>query len=561
MAFLKRILACLQLAQLGSALRTGLSIAELQQQIRTPDHYVQGSTRDSDDLRRRFPEHNLTVPIDHFHNDSLYEPHSHDTFQLRYWFDASYYRKGGPVFVLAAGETDGEGRLPFLQKGIIHQFAQMSGGIAVVLEHRYYGKSFPVANLSTESLRFLTTDQALADTAYFAKNVVFEGLEDLDLTAPETAYIAYGGSYAGAFVAFLRKLYPDLFWGAISSSGVTEAIYDYWQYYEAARLYAPAECVKATQELTHVADTILINNTKYTQELKDVFGLGNLTHDQDFAQVLSFGITQLQDTNWDPKVSSPLFSYYCGNMSSKSVLYPDTTPLTPTVRSLLAAGGYAEHIDRLQNRMLNFIGFLNATALKHCHDKPSWSHDQCFSNYNSTFYAQDDITQQWRAWPYQYCQQWGYLQTGSGVPSDQLPLVSRLIDIEYGSIICREAFNITTPPDLDAINKHGGLDFSYPRVAIVDGEADPWRAATPHAIVGARDRNSTVSEPFILIGGAAVHHWDENGLLPEEVKPGYLPPSPVATAQQLEREFVSEWLKEWQQHKQESQAQPDIEEL
>ena len=67
------------------------------------------------------------------------------------------------------------------------------------MEHRYYGKSMPTKDLSTESLRFLTTEQALADSAYFAKNVQFEGL-DKDLTAPGTPWIAYGGSYAGGQV-------------------------------------------------------------------------------------------------------------------------------------------------------------------------------------------------------------------------------------------------------------------------------------------------------------------------------------------------------------------------
>lgn len=62
-------------------------------------------------------------------------------------------------------------------------------------------------------MRFLTTEQALADTAFFAKNIVFEGFEDEDLTAAKNAYIAYGGSYAGAFVSFLRVQYPDVFWG------------------------------------------------------------------------------------------------------------------------------------------------------------------------------------------------------------------------------------------------------------------------------------------------------------------------------------------------------------
>jgi hypothetical protein len=151
--------------------------------------------------------------VDHFHNDSLYEPHSSDFFNLRYWFDATYYRAGGPVIVLQSGETDGTGRLVYLQKGLLHDLAVATHGIGVVLEHRYYGTSFPTPDLSTANLRFLTTDQALADEVYFAKNIVFEGLEHLNLTAPNVAYIGYGGSYAGAFNAFLRKLYPDVFWG------------------------------------------------------------------------------------------------------------------------------------------------------------------------------------------------------------------------------------------------------------------------------------------------------------------------------------------------------------
>jgi hypothetical protein len=153
-------------------------------------------------------------------------------FNMSYWFDASHYQSGGPVFVLQGGETDGASRLPYLQKGLLAQLAAATHGIGVVLEHRYYGNSFPTPDLSTKNLRFLTTQQALADEAYFAQNIVFPGLEHLDLTSKTTAYIGYGGSYAGAFNAFLRVQYPDVFWGTISSSGVVEAIYDYWAYYE-----------------------------------------------------------------------------------------------------------------------------------------------------------------------------------------------------------------------------------------------------------------------------------------------------------------------------------------
>lgn len=181
---------------------------------------ITSSLSHSPDLQKRdvdpatlYPAYNLSVPIDHFHNESMYEPHESGTFNLRYWFDAQYYKEGGPVIVLESGEVSADTRLPYLQKGLLHELAQATNGIGVVLEHRYYGTSYPTPDLSIENLRFLTTQQALADTAYFAQNVVFKGLENKNLTAPSTAYIAYGGSYAGAFVAFLRVQYPDVYFG------------------------------------------------------------------------------------------------------------------------------------------------------------------------------------------------------------------------------------------------------------------------------------------------------------------------------------------------------------
>ena len=160
-----------------------------------------------------YPAYNVSVPVDHFHNDSRYEPHSNDYFELRYWFDATYYKSGGPVIMLESGEDTGDDRLVYLQKGIVQQLAEATNGVGVILEHRYYGTSMPTSDLSTENLRFLTTEQAMADAAYFAQSVTFEGLENYNLKAPHTPWIAYGGSYAGAFVAFLRTTYPDIFFG------------------------------------------------------------------------------------------------------------------------------------------------------------------------------------------------------------------------------------------------------------------------------------------------------------------------------------------------------------
>ncbi|KAI7636728.1 serine carboxypeptidase [Hortaea werneckii] len=521
-----------------------------------------------------YPEHNFTTPIDHFHNETKYEPHSSGTFDMRYWFDASHYEPGGLVIILQSGETSAAGRLPFLQKGILAQLAEATHGIGVVLEHRYYGTSFPTPDLSTENLRFLTTAQALADEAYFAQNIQFPGLEDLgDLTSKTTAYLSYGGSYSGAFSAFLRVQYPETFFGAISSSGVTKAIYDYWQYYEPIAENGPPRCIAAQKTLTHIVDNILIgkNDSDLTATLKSAFGLSNVTYDNDFANTLASGIGNWQSLNWDPAVGSSQVYNYCANISDTDVLYPATESLRSTASYLIDQGGYSANTS-LVNQMLNYIGYVNLTSVSSCAQEDE-TQDQCFSNHNATFYQQDTLDDTWRAWPYQYCTEWGYLQTGSGVPQDQLPLISRTLDLDYMMIICNEAFGIYGPPNTTTVNKYGGYDISYPRLAFIDGEWDPWRPATPHAFgkersstisaslapqnlemqqqqqqhpiidYGAPDRPSTPSEPFILIPDA-VHHWDENGVFPNQTNATFPPPA-VADTQRAEAEFVRGWMEEW----------------
>lgn len=144
-------------------------------------------------------------------------------------------------------------------------------------------------------------------------------------------------------------------------------------------------------------------------------------------------------------------------------------------------------------------------------------------------------------------QEWGYHITGSGMPAEQLPLISRTVDVGFKAKTCEYAFNITTPPDVDRINKLGGFKFTYPRVAVVVGKEDAWRPATPLAEVAKPWPKSTLSEPIILIEGAG-HHWDENGRFPNETTKD-LPPPPVASAQKQEVEFVIEWLKEYKKGK------------
>jgi hypothetical protein len=60
---------------------------------------------------------NNHVQIDHFPHQSRYVPHTNATFKQRYFFDSSYYKPGGPVFLYIGGETSGESRFSNLQTG------------------------------------------------------------------------------------------------------------------------------------------------------------------------------------------------------------------------------------------------------------------------------------------------------------------------------------------------------------------------------------------------------------------------------------------------------------
>ncbi|KAF2124510.1 serine peptidase-like protein [Dothidotthia symphoricarpi CBS 119687] len=497
--------------------------------------------RDDVDPATLYPEYNISVPIDFFQNETRYEPHSNGTFDLRYWFDATYYKAGGPVFVLLGGETDGADRLPFLQKGIVHQVAKATNGMGVILEHRYYGKSFPVPDLTTENMRFLSTEQALADVDYFAQNVKFEGI-DADLTAPNTPWVVYGGSYAGAQAAFLRVVYPGTFWGGISSSGVTLAVFDYWQYFEPIRLFGPPDCIKNTQLLVDVVDKILLDetNAEKVQPLKEVFGLGNITDDRDFANQFT-SVYGWQSTNWDPEENSASFFNYCSNLTqSVDQADPATESLRSSVTDIVSAAGYAND-TLVQNITLNAISWVNKTSL------PGWrrsmlTQDQYFTTLNDTSLQSYTSLADYSAtsWSYQVCTEWGYIQTGN-TPADIMPLIPRTLTIEYLTYFCKAQFNITTPPDTDRVNKYGNYSIDYPRLAHIGGNADPWRPATP--LWYPESRNSSTEKPWLLISHA-VHHWEENGLFENETTP-LLPPPQIVYAQQFLKNFVVDWVEEF----------------
>ena len=97
-----------------------------------------------------FEPHWFEQPLDHFSKNS-------ETWSQRYWINTRHYkpREGAPVIVIDGGETSGEDRLPFLDTGIADILANATGGIGVILEHRY--ASYRVSKLNDSENRLIDT--------------------------------------------------------------------------------------------------------------------------------------------------------------------------------------------------------------------------------------------------------------------------------------------------------------------------------------------------------------------------------------------------------------------
>ncbi|KIY00975.1 uncharacterized protein Z520_03641 [Fonsecaea multimorphosa CBS 102226] len=467
------------------------------------------------------------MPIDHFHNETRYEPHTNATFEQFYWLDTTNYVPGGPVIILAIGEDSEQGDFQWLQKGLLHEIANATGG---------------VAPYTTENLRFHSTEQAMADLAYFAQRVSFPGLEDRNLTAATTPWIILGGSYGGVISAFTRIQYPDIFWGGLSSSGITVAIDDNWQYYDVIRRYGPAQCVKKQQQLTNLMDNIYESGNKTAlSELYAAFNVSDASKYPDLAYFLS-GTLSAWDQSWnfppDP-LSGP--GSYCDFITSETNATVSTAALQTAAHSLLAYANKTAtpNVTDLYYPLLNLFLYIQ-TQEDFCAGKVV---GECLLLGTPS--------------PFNWleCTEYGDFATGynPGTPGHPaaLPLVSRTMNLEYNLDLCHSTYNITYDPQLQRFNKYGGFNMSYPRLALSTGQLDYYRPNTPLAEFLADGKpnprlnsNGTTSDPEIVIKGG-FHEWDFPGLLPNETD--YKMPAVVHSAQTREIEAVKLWLQEWNQ--------------
>ncbi|KAJ7591573.1 peptidase S28 [Mycena floridula] len=382
---------------------------------------------------------------------------SRGTFKQRYWHTWEFYEPGGPIILSTPGESNADGFEGYLTNSTINGLiAQQQKGATVVIEHRFFGLSNPLPDLSVQSLQYLTIQQAIDDLVYFATNVKLP-MPGGDKVGPKQApWILIGGSYSGALTSWTMVNKPGVFFAGYSSSGVVQAITDYWAYFEPIRQSMPRNCSADVQAvISHFDQVFSSGNITAINELKTMYSLQDVIHADD-------AVGSLRNTLWEWQslqiTSGPNAAFY---------QFCDALEIAP-------AEGWG-----LDYALPTWGKYHGNVTLRNSHD--------CLSTYNTnqTWWTDSRIDNASRSWQWMVCNEVGYFQDSP--PTGQPALVSRLIGPAYDERQCSQMFpeqfaNKKPGPSVDATNAlYQGWNVTVDRLFFANGQKDPWRDATVSA--------------------------------------------------------------------------------
>lgn len=200
----------------------------------------------------------ISLPVDHFN------PFDRQTFDARYLINSEHFRPEGPLFIYVSGGFDVYD--DFLDYGAMFEIARDHGGHILTLEHRYYGESRPVADLTVPNLQFLTVEQALADLAILVNFVRanYNGAEN-------SRVIMWGRNYGGMLAVWFRQKYPHLCDGVWASSAFLDTSLEYAQFmrntFNTINSIGGPQCGNIYRgAFRMIEDAVRTRNTTYVEE-------------------------------------------------------------------------------------------------------------------------------------------------------------------------------------------------------------------------------------------------------------------------------------------------------
>ncbi|MCJ1312185.1 hypothetical protein MMC25_005859 [Agyrium rufum] len=402
------------------------------------------------------------------------------TFSQSYWWNDQYYAgPGSPVVIFTPGEVAAAQYTGYLtNRTLTGQFAKAIGGAVVLVEHRYWGSSSPYDTLTTKNMQYLTLKNSIADFVNFANNIQFPFDPTNSSQAHSAPWVFSGGSYSGALAAWTESTSPGTFWAYTATSAPVEAIYNYWEYFTPIQEGMPTNCSKDTNLVINHVDQVLTTGTDAEkQSLKEMFGLGSVTHGSDFAEVLANGPYLWQSNSFTTGYSG--FFQWCDFVEGVAGNENATMPDGNGVGLNKALAGYANWVKEVV-----VPGYCQGYGYGGG-EMDTW----CFNSYNTSSHIFTDLSvgnPADRQWLWFLCNEpFAYWQDAA--PKGQPSLISRQVTAQYMQRQC----GIFFPPegkytygsnagktvdDVNAFTKGWELTDTT-RLLWVNGQFDPWRTS------------------------------------------------------------------------------------
>jgi pimeloyl-ACP methyl ester carboxylesterase len=458
-----------------------------------------------DELERRVGKHgnaqgkksstthnSITQSLDHF------DPSVTDTWTQYFYANNASYSDGGPNFLMLGGE----GPISYWDVSTdlaMGQWGQEYNAMLYSVEHRFYGQSQPFDDLSTDHLKYLTSQQALADAAVFINQIN----TDRNLTNP--VWVVFGGSYPGNLAAWFRLKYPQLMIGSIASSAPVQAKTDYYEYLlvveNSTRAFGPDGCADNVQAFS----TWLQNQTTTVAGRTAVASSFNLCGDwsadwvteKDLEMVLSVTIDSMAGyVQYDDDAHQRL-AQACGQFSSSSGSSSDSSSAGSAYYDAAEEGspGHAT----ISKIMQHYKEMTPEAPSKRCNDYSYADYVTYFQNIG----PDDGDDAAMRGWVWQTCNEFGFFQStdrGYNIFESAQPVnfyVDFCADV-YGPQFTRD----TIDANVRATNAYYGGAYAYNGTNVVfpNGSEDPWHALSVYNPIN-------VNVTSVLIDGTS-HCYD-----------------------------------------------------
>ncbi|CAG2109557.1 unnamed protein product, partial [Medioppia subpectinata] len=242
-------------------------------------------------LESRNDDQSYEKPQDHWFEQRLDHFNKTDdrTFkQLYYVYNDTHYKPGGPVFLFLSGEFPMDEPYTNPDRYWL-EMAKKYNALAIMLEHRYYGRSVPTKDLSIENLKYLTLELALKDAEQFILRMTKK------LSIEGSKWVVWGLSYSGKLAVWFREKYPNITVGAVSSSAPVGSTTNCTGFLQVAAEALGKECSDNIRKANYEMEDLLktpegVVKLRKTLNLCDSFDGKNIDDIRYLAQTLAMNI-------------------------------------------------------------------------------------------------------------------------------------------------------------------------------------------------------------------------------------------------------------------------------